>query len=331
MCLNGSLDEFSVQDILQILSLSRKTGHLSLETPAGSAAIVIQEGSILASVDAGVSPLAVDLALSPGWSREEVIRWRIVASLARLSRYRQGGFRFQASAQPPRVIGGFDMAAETLRSGIGIIEMLLEVALRQDEDARDAAPAPRTPPETARPAEPLAGPGAELSILLVDDEELVRRLLARYLVAGGYQVVEASDVESAVKRGASLSEAGVRFVVVTDLNMPASAGDSFRGGREVVKRLARLRLRPPVVMMADCESVSTRVVPGRGVWSVVLKPGLSKLDPEEFEADMRAFAGRMVQDVLPRVCSALSPSEDALPLPLAAISRPASRRSWTES
>ena len=119
-------------------------------------------------------------------------------------------------------------------------------------------------------------------------------------------MVEAGDVESAVERGASLGEAGVRFVLVADLNMPASAGDSFRGGFEVVRRLAKLRLRPPVVMMADGAISSLGARPMRGVWSLVRKPGLSKLDPEEFEADMRALAGRMVQDVLPRVCGAVS-------------------------
>jgi hypothetical protein len=328
VCLNGSLDEFSIQDILQILSMSRKTGHLSLETPTKNAAIVIQEGFIVASVDAGGFFLAVDLALSAGQSREEVIHWRIAASLTRLSRYRQGGFRFQASAQPPRVIGGFDMAAETLRSGIGVIEMLLEVALRQDEEARDAAPAPRTPPETARPAEPLARPGAELSILLVDDEELVR--LPHGTSSQEARVVEAKRCRIGREAGSQPERGGRRFVVVTDLNMPASAGDSFRGGREVVKRLASCAFGP----CRDDGRLRERVDEGRagrGVWSVVLKLGLSKLDPEEFEADMRVLAGRMVQDVLPRVCSALFFSDDALLLPLAVIFWSASRRSWTES
>ena len=231
--------------------------------------------------------------------RDAVIRRRIVASLARLARRRQGEFHFQVSADPPQRVQGRDIARETLHSGIDIVELLLEVACRQDEEARDSSDRP------LRTAGSLAEPGGGLSVLLVDDEDLVRRLLARYLVEGGYRVVEAGDVESAVERGASLGEAGVRFVLVADLNMPASAGDSFRGGFEVVKRLAKLRLRPPVVMMADGAISSLGAKPMRGVWSLVRKPGLSKLDPEEFEADMRALAGRMVQDVLPRVCGAV--------------------------
>ena len=87
--------------------------------------------------------------------------------------------------------------------------------------------------------------------------------------------------------------------------MPASAGDSFRGGVEVVKRLAQAPPAPPVVMMADGAVSSLGARPPRGAWSLVQKPGLSKLDPEEFEADMRALAGRMVEEVLPRVCGAV--------------------------
>lgn len=297
--LNGSLEEFSIQDILQILALGQKTGHLSLATPAGAGAIVFRAGRIVASCDDDSPSLEKSLASWPEGPRDAVIRRRIVASLDRLARTRQGGFHFQASADPPQRVLGRDIARETLHSGIEIIELLLEVACRQDEEERDS------PGRSTRAAGSPAEPGDRLSVLLVDDEDLVRRLLARYLVEGGYRVVEAGDVESAVERGASLGEAGVRFVLVADLNMPASAGDSFRGGFEVVKRLAKLRLRPPVVMMADGATSSLSARPMRGVWSLVLKPGLSKLDPEEFEADLRALAGRMVQDVLPRVCGAV--------------------------
>ena len=296
MCLNGSLDEFSIQDILQILALGRKTGHLSLETPAGNGAIVFREGRVVASVDESGPSLEASLASSPECPKEAVIRRRIVASLERLARRRQGEFHFRVSADPPRPIRGRDVARETLNRGIDIVEVLLEVAWREDEDARDASDRPTSAPASV--VEPAGGH----SVLLVDDEDLVRRLLARYLVEGGYRVVEAGDVESAVERATRLGQAGVQFVLVADLNMPASAGDSFQGGFEVVKRLARLRLRPPVVMMADPASASPAPRPMRGVWSLVRKPGLSKLDPEEFEADMRALAGRMVQEVLPRVC-----------------------------
>jgi len=43
-----------------------------------------------------------------------------------------------------------------------------------------------------------------------------------------------------------------------------------------------------------------------GINSVVFKPGLSKLDPKQFEADLRAFARKMIQDVLPRLASGMA-------------------------
>jgi CheY-like chemotaxis protein len=294
--LNGSLDEFSIQDILQILSLGRKTGILSLETPAGGAAILVREGRIVAVVDGGCPP-SPDLASLPGDERHEVVRRQMAASLGRLARCREGQFLFQGSAQLPHVVGGRTIAAETLHPGLDVVEVLLEISWKQDEAGRHSTPPPA--PLAESPAEP----GGGLSVLLVDDEEPVRHLLSRYLVEGGYQVVEAGDVDSAVRRGASLGEAGIRFVLVTDLNMPD--GDSFLGGCEVVKRLAMMHLRPPVVMMADGATSSLRKRQMRGVWYVVRKPGLSKLDPDEFEADLRALAGTMVREVLPRVRGAL--------------------------
>lgn len=274
MCFSGSLDDFSLQDILQVISLGRKTGWLSVVTSDGSGAVVFRRGRVLASLG-GVPPLEAGHTRLAERERDALLRERVVASLAKLARSRQGEFSFQVSAEPPRAIEGRELTPETLHSGIDVVELLIELACRQE----------------GRPS---------LSVLLVDDEEVVRRLLARYLAEGGYRVVEAGDVESAVERGASLGEAGVRFVLVADLNMPASVGDSFRGGIEVVKRLARLRLRPPVVMMTDGPS-SSRGAAMRGVASVVRKPGLSKLDPAEFEADLRALAGQMIREVLPRV------------------------------
>jgi len=307
--LYGSLKDFSVQEVIQIVSFGQKSGCLSFETPAGAGAVIFRDGRIVASFDAGSPP---DASVAPlPWSQAvEIARTRIAASLDRLSRCRDGDFSFEPTIEAS---GGGD-ALDTPWRGIPAMDLLLELACRQDEQERDASSvepketSPEAPPPGADdpvpPGEPFTRTRSERSVLLVDDEELVRRLLSRYLVEGGYPVIEAGDVDSAVKSAASLGQAGVSFVLVADLNMPASAGDSFRGGIEVVKRLNRMRLRPPIVMMTDSMSSSLRAPTMRGVWSVMLKPGLSKLDPDEFEADMRAMAGRMVQDVLPRVCGA---------------------------
>lgn len=286
-CLGGSLDDLPIQAVLQILAVGRKTGYLALETGVGVGALVFRQGRVVASIhdgDGGPLPAADGVSSSKA-DRNALIRERITAFLHRLARCQQGEFTFVASPQLPLVIHGRDVAREALGQGIDVIELLIEIASRMEEGAHD---------ENARP-------GAAPSVLLVDDQERVRRVLSRCLVEGGYRVVEADDVDSAVKRGKALAAAGVRFVLVTNLNMPGTPRGSFRGGVEVIRRLEDLRPRPPVVMMADSESWSLSARTMQRVSRVVIKPG-SRLDPEELAASIRTLAGRMVQEVLPRVC-----------------------------
>jgi DNA-binding response OmpR family regulator len=62
-------------------------------------------------------------------------------------------------------------------------------------------------------------------ILLVDDEELVRQLLARLLSFSGFQVEEASNGAAALQAARRLD--GSLSLVVTDLNMPIMDGLEF--------------------------------------------------------------------------------------------------------
>jgi len=161
------------------------------------------------------------------------------------------------------------------------------------------AATPRAPAAVAGPAASTAPPR---TILLVDDEDDVRGIIAGLFSMVGYEVVEAEDPDSAMKQASRLSKAGTPFLLLTDLGMPASGGASFQGGFEVVKRLWKMNLRPPVLMMTESLSPSLQARARQmGISSFVFKPGLSKLDRKQFEADLRAFATRLVQDVLPQM------------------------------
>jgi CheY-like chemotaxis protein len=140
------------------------------------------------------------------------------------------------------------------------------------------------------------------TILLVDDEDDVRKLLADRFRAAEYAVVEAADPEAAVKQGGRLGREKTAFLLVADLGMPTSGGTSFQGGFEVVKRLGKMNLRPPVLMMTESLKPALQLRARQmGVHSFVFKPGLAKLNPKQFEADMQAFAQKMLADVLPKL------------------------------
>jgi hypothetical protein len=127
-------------------------------------------------------------------------------------------------------------------------------------------------------------------------------------------VVEAHDPDSAVKKAARLGKASIAFLLVTDLGMPTSGGTSFQGGFEVVKRLWKMNLRPPVLLMAEA---LTGTLQARArqmeISHFVFKPGLSKLDPDQFEADLRAFATKILTDLLPKLGTPASAAPSAKP------------------
>ena len=78
------------------------------------------------------------------------------------------------------------------------------------------------------------------TVLLVEDEELVRTLARRVLERTGYTVVEVAGAHEALERWARQ-----RFdVVVTDVVMPGM------GGKELVAQLRKERPSVPVVYMS---------------------------------------------------------------------------------
>ena len=84
--------------------------------------------------------------------------------------------------------------------------------------------------------------GEEGTILVAEDDEVVREVICRLLVMSGFDVLEAPDGEEALELIENLS--GDLDLVLTDLNMPKV------GGRELAERLARLRPGTPVLFMS---------------------------------------------------------------------------------
>jgi PAS domain S-box-containing protein len=127
------------------------------------------------------------------------------------------------------------------------------------------------------PAPPPAAParGTE-TVLLVEDEESVRRLAATVLRRAGYRVLEAADGEDALRVAASY--AGEIALVVTDVVMPRL------GGRELAARLRRTRPALPVLYLSG---YAEEAVKREGV----LDPG-TRFVGKPFTADLLLAAVR---------------------------------------
>jgi CheY-like chemotaxis protein len=334
MTLTGNLEDLPLLDILQVVSFSRKTGWLTIRTATGEGAIVFKDGLVVSSFTWDSPPMERGTRDLPPAERAALIRKRIEVALEQLIRLREGQFGFSLAEEIPAFVDTHDITDETLLVGINPQELLLDLTRGMDEDRRDstaaveasfAEPGPESdrvelpPPGEPEPAPPEAAPPPAAAapkedirvILLVDDEDEVRRVLAEHFTKGGYQVVEANDPDAAVKKAGKLGKGGIEFLLVTDLGMPTSGGASFQGGFEVVKRLWKMKLHPPVLMMAETLGPALQArAKQMGISGFVFKPGLSKLDPQQFRADLAAFAAKLVADVLPR---ATRPSQGAAP------------------
>jgi CheY-like chemotaxis protein len=216
-----------------------------------------------------------------------------------------------------------DLAAGVLETSPGEAPPGAQPRAASPEGRRPAPGPPETQAPTASPTE--ESPSGARTLLLVDDEPDVRKLLADRFGSAGYRIEEAGDPETAAKIAGRLRGEGAPFVLVTDLGMPSSGGASFHGGFEVVKRLWKMNLRPPVLMMTESFGQSLRLRARQmGIQAFVFKPTLSKLNPRQFEADISAFAAKLASEVLPRLAeiASLRPAPRPRRAPRARAPRP---------
>jgi two-component system, cell cycle sensor histidine kinase and response regulator CckA len=125
--------------------------------------------------------------------------------------------------------------------------------------------------------------GGEETVLVVEDEEAVRRMAARTLSLRGYHVLEASDAEQAL---ACETNWGRIDLLVTDVVMPGA------GGRELA---AALTSRRPGLRLLYISGYTDDEVTRRGL----LEAGAPFLE-KPFEAEGLARRVREVLDAPPR-------------------------------
>jgi len=119
-------------------------------------------------------------------------------------------------------------------------------------------PVPRapaaTPQATSLPPPAPAGTLSGIRVLLVDDEELIRRPMARFLTKRGAEIKEAADGLAALER---LAEGFEPQVILADLRMPRMDGAEFyqhlQAQRPALAEVPRDRVLVKPVELAELE------------------------------------------------------------------------------
>lgn len=229
-------------------------------------------------VDSGVVDGRVRVAVSdsgPGVSAEIVER--LFHPFATTKGRRGTGLGLYISRQIVRESGG-DLTLMSAPGQGARFEFHLPISTQQVRETRAS-------PEGTRVSSGVAAPLAGLRILLVDDEELVRSPMARYLSRRGADIFEAGDGLQALDM---LNGRDVD-VIVADLRMPRLDGAGF---------FARLQLERPT--MADRVlflSGDITHLAGRGLAPVPRERVMVKpVELAELEQRIRDFAAGASRD-----------------------------------
>jgi CheY-like chemotaxis protein len=339
--LSGSVEDLPLLEILQVVSYCQKTGHLTVRSSAGEATVVFDSGRVVAGYSWDVPTLPAGEP-APGPARDRLVRDRIALILEKLVRWRDGEFAFHLSPEVPIALGGRDLTGEMLPGGINPEELMLDLAKNLDEDRRDAAAtleasfaAPLAEDrlgledllleelaldEPAAEVSPAAEPPADgPAVLLVDDEPEVRRIVGERLRAAGFAVLLAHDLPAARAAMERLAAQQRPFRLIADVGLPSEAGTSFQGGLDVARYATGLASPPRVLLISETIDEKLRGHAKRaGASLLAFKPGLSKLDPLQYEADLRAFGDKLARDLLPRL-EGRRPAGRPVPLRLAPL------------
>ena len=118
------------------------------------------------------------------------------------------------------------------------------------------------------------------TVLLVDDEESVRRVLARELTEAGLAVVQAGNGEQALQ--AARDHDGQFHVVITDISMP------LMDGLEFARSFRPLYPRVPILFMTGNAAVASLAIGSEPQENLLRKP----FGPDVFlKAVLRAIDG----------------------------------------
>jgi CheY-like chemotaxis protein len=100
----------------------------------------------------------------------------------------------------------------------------------------------------------MAAPAPQVTILLVEDDEMLRRVLQQALAEAGHAVVTAANGREALELASTLG--GQIGLVITDIRMPEM------DGIELAHHLAQLGSPPPVLFITAFSATVASAIPG---------------------------------------------------------------------
>lgn len=320
MSLAGNLEDVAVGDIVQIISLSRKTGTLSLRRKELHGFVRFRDGQVVHARSTEDQRFLGEVLVERGYTNASTLKNALLLQKQQGVRERLGRILINSFQVDPKVVEHvareqitqvmrtlftweegmfeFDLCddVETVDDlSVDPIQFMLEHGLNphlllSDGNVEEAAlstsladPAAAAVADDlteAATAEPLVV-RAPRAVVLVDDDGNTLDMLSSSLSAEGCRVETFRNGEEALVSIDCLCRQGSLPTVVIDLIMPRMDGSGILGGLELLELLHKNYPDLPILAMADYHNLEAeRKVLGMGI-PFILKPRRSDIGETE--------------------------------------------------
>jgi CheY-like chemotaxis protein len=300
MSLVGNLEDLSLPDILQIVSLSKKSGILMLEREGMQGKIIIRQGKVIQTVAPRSGKTLGEILTARGMLRpeelknalelqhaggtrellgtilirqgridaptlEKVVQEQIEDAIVFFLTWKEGTFSFELADVQGRGEFSVDPQAFILERGIDTQWLVLEGTRVIDERARagqlhEAGPEVEGCAETSFASVEEGSGGA---LVVVDDDPAFRELAAERGGRLGFRVIGCEGVAQGLRTIAEEARRpGPPPAVVADVVMPTTDNQGFLGGLELLEKLSAAHPGVPVAIVTAYpdENVKARVL-----------------------------------------------------------------------
>lgn len=287
MSLVGNLEELGLGEILQIISLSRKSGTLTLRSGEREAVIVFHSGQVVrassslfpqslgellikhAVIDPVVLRKALALQQSEGFLErlgailvkhfnvtrqviEDVVRAQVERVVLSLFEWSEGSFDFQIqNLADGRYDTRMDPLQFMLHQGLNPQYLAMEGNRVMEEKSRAGGEPGESSADHAGVARGASRPAAPVPLVVVDDDAPTLQALADALGKRGFEVHATKRSEDALVKIDGLVKRGGRPLILIDLIMPRMDGSGVLGGIELLEILLHNFRELPMVVMTD--------------------------------------------------------------------------------
>ncbi len=343
MSLVGSLEDLGLGDILQIISLSGKSGVLVLQADEGEGKILFEEGRIRSALIQGgptsMAELLESRSLPPADSvapeeLEAGLQEHVEECVLCMFTWAEGEFSFEVGAPTPQELGGF-----SLDPGLNPQFLALEGTRQADERAAAMGPVqeaaieePHDDPLLEPIPEPLPGTGAEpanapqepprmpeaeeratssepgpLPPLVFVDPDLAVVEWARASIPEEFDTAHLFQLtEQGIGRIRQYLRRAEVPLVVLSVSALADPVSGARTALEVVERLVRQAPQMRILML---EEVGRPIAPGFDAATLgrIVKPTPTQLMDPSMVAAVERLGQQLAGEIL-RVCGREVPS-----------------------